>query len=175
MQLEAFLGHWRQFLHTDAHYKQSAIVAQPTDACLLSEHEARNAGHLIQLCVYTKDNFHVQLEAFLGHWRQFLQPKHGLVFSQLNGAPVTMQAVYKIFNTSAFRISGKKTNPHLVRDMVVTYLRLVSTIRLAITDPSPSSGQRRPSCPSVRPSFHTEGQPRASRCCLGPTFSDVGI
>ena len=65
----------------------------------------------------------MQLEAFLGHWRQFLQPRHSLVFSQLNGVPMTMQAVYKIFHTSAFRISGKKTNPHLVRDMVVTYLR----------------------------------------------------
>ena len=65
----------------------------------------------------------MQLEAFLGHWRQFLQPQHSLVFSQLNGAPMTMQAVYKIFHTSAFRVSGKKTNPHLVRDMVVTYLR----------------------------------------------------
>ncbi|CAL5226027.1 g8835 [Coccomyxa viridis] len=64
-----------------------------------------------------------ELEAFLGHWRQFLQPQHSLVFSQLNGAPMTMQAVYKIFHTSAFRVSGKKTNPHLVRDMVVTYLR----------------------------------------------------
>ena len=64
-----------------------------------------------------------QLEAFLGHWRQFLQPQHSLAFSQLNGKPLTEQGVHKIFYTSAFRISGKKTNPHLVRDMVVTYLR----------------------------------------------------
>jgi hypothetical protein len=64
-----------------------------------------------------------QLEAFLGHWRQFLQPQHSLAFSQLNGKPLTEQGLHKIFYTSAFRISGKKTNPHLVRDMVVTYLR----------------------------------------------------
>ncbi|BDA51332.1 hypothetical protein COCOBI_18-2090 [Coccomyxa sp. Obi] len=64
-----------------------------------------------------------ELEAFLGHWRRFLQPAHGLVFSQLNGKPLTEQGLHKIFYTSAFRISGKKTNPHLVRDMVVTYLR----------------------------------------------------
>ena len=32
-----------------------------------------------------------QLEAFLGHWRAFLQPQHGLVFSQLNGAPLSVQ------------------------------------------------------------------------------------
>jgi hypothetical protein len=65
----------------------------------------------------------LQLEAFLGYWRQFLRPDHSLVFSQLNGAPLTVQGLGKIFYTSAFRISGKKTNPHLVRDMVVTYLR----------------------------------------------------
>ena len=65
----------------------------------------------------------LQLEAFLGRWRAFLQPKHALLFSQLNGAPLTVQGVYKVFQTSAFRISGKKTNPHLVRDMVVTHLR----------------------------------------------------
>ncbi|EIE19955.1 hypothetical protein COCSUDRAFT_19015 [Coccomyxa subellipsoidea C-169] len=64
-----------------------------------------------------------ELEAFLGHWRQFLQPAHNLVFSQLNGKPLTEQGLHKMFQTSAFRISGKKTNPHLVRDMVVTYLR----------------------------------------------------
>lgn len=64
-----------------------------------------------------------QLEAFLGHWRQFLQPQHSLAFSQLNGKPLTEQGLHKMFYTSAFRISGKKTNPHLVRDMVVTYLR----------------------------------------------------
>ena len=65
----------------------------------------------------------MQLEAYLGRWRAFLQPKHALLFSQLNGAPLTVQGVYKVFQTSAFRISGKKTNPHLVRDMVVTHLR----------------------------------------------------
>ena len=64
-----------------------------------------------------------QLEAFLGHWRAHLRPAHGLAFSQLNGAPLTAQGVHKLFYSSAFRITGKKTNPHLVRDMVVTYLR----------------------------------------------------
>ena len=65
----------------------------------------------------------LQLEAFLGHWRAHLRPAHGLVFSQLNGAPLTAQGLHKLFYSSAFRITGKKTNPHLVRDMVVTHLR----------------------------------------------------
>ena len=33
------------------------------------------------------------------------------------------RALGKLFYTSAHRITGKKTNPHLVRDMVVTHLR----------------------------------------------------
>ena len=86
----------------------------------------------------------LQLEAFLGRWRAFLQPRHALLFSQLNGAPLTVQGVYKVFQTSAFRISGKKTNPHLVRDMVVTHLRcpwLAPSLRLY---------KQRSLCPGLR-------------------------
>ena len=34
-----------------------------------------------------------------------------------------MQSVHKIFSVAAFRLSGKKLNPHLVRGMVITHLR----------------------------------------------------
>ena len=37
--------------------------------------------------------------------------------------PLTMQSVHKIFSVAAFRLSGKKLNPHLVRGMVITHLR----------------------------------------------------
>ena len=85
----------------------------------------------------------LQLEAFLGRWRACLQPKHALLFSQLNGAPMTVTGVYKVFQTSAFRISGKKTNPHLVRDMVVTHLRCLFWLR--------SPHEQRTSCPVLPP------------------------
>lgn len=31
--------------------------------------------------------------------------------------------MYRLFSTTAYRLTGKKCNPHLVRDSVVTYLR----------------------------------------------------
>lgn len=40
-----------------------------------------------------------------------------------NGKPMTEQAVHKVFSTTSFRLTGKKCNPHLVRDSIVTYLR----------------------------------------------------
>ena len=40
-----------------------------------------------------------------------------------NGAPLTDKSMYKLVWTTAFRITGKKLNPHLIRDSVVTHLR----------------------------------------------------
>ena len=90
------------------------------NCCIVQAPCANRLGRRPTLC---GDLWGAQLEAFLGHWRAHLRPAHGLVFSQLNGAPLTVQGVHKLFYSSAFRITGKKTNPHLVRDMVVTYLR----------------------------------------------------
>ena len=108
-----------------------------------------------------------QLEAFLGHWRAFLRPQHSLVFSQLNGAPLTAQGLGKLFYTSAHRIAGKKTNPHLVRDMVVTHLRRAAPL-------SPLTRNRNPPallCPldaSSRPLFRPlPAAPTGSRRTLG--------
>ncbi|GAB4819278.1 hypothetical protein N2152v2_006324 [Parachlorella kessleri] len=64
-----------------------------------------------------------ELEAFIAKWRAELQPHHNLLFSQKNGQPMTQQAVHKVFTTTAYRLTGKKCNPHLIRDSVVTYLR----------------------------------------------------
>jgi hypothetical protein len=40
-----------------------------------------------------------------------------------NGEPFTDKSLYKLFWTTAYRLTGKRTNPHLVRDSIVTYLR----------------------------------------------------
>ena len=40
-----------------------------------------------------------------------------------NGAPLTDKSMYKLVWTTAFRITGKKLNPHLIRDSVVMHLR----------------------------------------------------
>eukprot|EP00884_Botryococcus_braunii_P009276 jgi/Botrbrau1/1834/Bobra.146_1s0029.2 len=73
--------------------------------------------------LYLAPHLYPELEAFIHRWRAALQPKHDFLFSQRNGAPMTTQGLYKVFYTTSFRLTGKKTNPHLVRDSIVTYLR----------------------------------------------------
>ncbi|KAK9843821.1 hypothetical protein WJX81_007539 [Elliptochloris bilobata] len=63
------------------------------------------------------------LEAFLDRWRTELKPTHAFVFTARSGAPLTAQAVHRLFVSTCYRLTGKKTNPHLVRDMIVTHLR----------------------------------------------------
>ena len=64
-----------------------------------------------------------ELGAYLSTWRAALAPNHRFVFTSKHGEPLTGQAVHRIFERASFRITGKKLNPHLVRDMIVTHLR----------------------------------------------------
>lgn len=64
-----------------------------------------------------------ELESFVYEWRAELNPSHNLLFTQKNGQPFTDKQLYKLFWTTAYRITGKRCTPHLVRDSIVTYLR----------------------------------------------------
>lgn len=64
-----------------------------------------------------------ELDAFVAKWRASLAPTHGLLFTQKDGKPLTDKSLYTLFWKAAFRLTGKRTNPHLVRDMIVTHLR----------------------------------------------------
>lgn len=64
-----------------------------------------------------------ELEAWLDHYRAELNPDHTYVFTQKNGRPPTDNFIYKTFSNACFRLSGKRTNPHMVRQMIVTHLR----------------------------------------------------
>ena len=57
-----------------------------------------------------------------GH-RAALAPTHDFVFSRPNGSPWTVSELSRTFSRASLRLTGKKTNPHLVRDMVVTHVR----------------------------------------------------
>ena len=57
------------------------------------------------------------LEAFLDRWRRELGPRHDRVFSRLNGEPLTEQGVHRIFTSVSHRLTSKRLNPHLIRDM----------------------------------------------------------
>lgn len=55
--------------------------------------------------------------------RAELAPQHSFLLTRVNGLPMTDKALYGMFVNSARGRTGKATNPHLVRDMVVTHLR----------------------------------------------------
>ena len=64
------------------------------------------------------------VDAFIATWRPHLRPAHPYLFSKRNGAaPLAQQDVSRIFSNTCWRLAGKRTNPHLIRDMVVTHLR----------------------------------------------------
>ena len=55
--------------------------------------------------------------------RAELRPSHPFLFSRACGLPLTGNALYDMFTNAAQRRTGKATNPHLIRDMIVTHLR----------------------------------------------------
>lgn len=57
-----------------------------------------------------------------GH-RAALSPSHALVFSRPNGEPWSVSELSRTFSRTAMRLTGKKTNPHLIRDMIITHVR----------------------------------------------------
>ncbi|KAG2482265.1 hypothetical protein HYH03_018808 [Edaphochlamys debaryana] len=65
-----------------------------------------------------------ELEEFIGTWRQHLNPQHSLLFTKRDGSgPLSVGELSRSFSLNAFRLTGKKVNPHMVRDMIVTYAR----------------------------------------------------
>jgi len=65
------------------------------------------------------------IDDFINHWRDCLnRNEHNYLFIQpRTGAPLTQDSVYQIVVRSCYKYTGKRTNPHLLRDMVVTYIR----------------------------------------------------
>lgn len=63
------------------------------------------------------------LENFVDNYRQHLNPQHDFLFSRKNGQPLNDASIYRLFTSTSMRLTGKRTNPHLVRDMIVTHLR----------------------------------------------------
>lgn len=67
--------------------------------------------------------FYPELEAFIATWRAELAPEHDFLFTQANGRPFTDKQFSKFFMVAAYRITGKRLTPHMVRDSIVTHLR----------------------------------------------------
>ena len=64
------------------------------------------------------------IDDFIHRWRSFLLPKTDHLFCQVRtGQPLTQDSVYQIVARTCFQYTGKRTNPHLLRDMIVTHVR----------------------------------------------------
>jgi hypothetical protein len=64
------------------------------------------------------------IDDFLQRWRPCLKPTGQHFFVQpRTGNSFTQDTLYSIVARSCFKHTGKKTNPHLLRDMIVTHVR----------------------------------------------------
>jgi len=64
------------------------------------------------------------IDDFLKRWRPCLCPTAEQFFVQpRTGNPLTRDSVYQIVGRSCYQYTGKRTNPHLLRDMIVTHVR----------------------------------------------------
>jgi len=68
-------------------------------------------------------NLNGHLDEYCKNWRHHFKPNHNYLFSARNGKALTTASFSELFVNTIERLSGKKTNPHLIRDMIVTHLR----------------------------------------------------
>ena len=67
------------------------------------------------------------LDEFVEIWRPRLRPMTSFLFVQaLTGKPLTGDSVYQRVSDSCYKYTGKRTNPHLLRSMIITHVREVS-------------------------------------------------
>ena len=61
---------------------------------------------------------------FVERWRPVLKPSSAFLFVQpRSGKPLTRDSVYQIVSRACYQHTGQRTNPHLLRDMIVTHVR----------------------------------------------------
>ena len=64
------------------------------------------------------------IDEYLKYWRPYLEPSSNHFFvGPQTGKPMTVEGVRYLVGKACFDHTGKKTNPHLLRDMIVTHVR----------------------------------------------------
>lgn len=64
------------------------------------------------------------LEAWLNQWRSLFSPTHQFVFTHENGKPYRKASdLSNIIRRATYRLTGKLTTAHLIRHMLITYLK----------------------------------------------------
>jgi hypothetical protein len=65
------------------------------------------------------------LEEWLNRWRAVFKPHHNFVFTQKNGKPYPNAGSFgSVLQQAARRLTGKAVTPHMLRHMLITYLKL---------------------------------------------------
>jgi len=64
------------------------------------------------------------IDDYLKYWRPYLNPSSDRFFvGPSTGKPLTVEGTRYLIGKACFDHTGKKTNPHLLRDMIVTHVR----------------------------------------------------
>ena len=64
------------------------------------------------------------LQDFIDNYRPVLNPQTNKLFVQpRTGRPFTQDSVYQIVSRICYKHTGKRTNPHLLRDIIVTHMK----------------------------------------------------
>ena len=64
------------------------------------------------------------LDDFVQHWRPCLEPlTNCLLVQSRTGKPMTSDSIFQRVSRSCFKVTGRKVNPHLLRDILVTHVR----------------------------------------------------
>lgn len=64
------------------------------------------------------------IDNYISQWRSVLNPTcNNLFVQQTTGNALTGDCIYKIVTRACYKYTGKKTNPHLLRDIIVTHVR----------------------------------------------------
>lgn len=64
------------------------------------------------------------IDDFIERWRPCLRPLTDALFVQpRTRKPLTQDSVYQIVARNCYSCTGKRTNPHLLRDMIVTHIK----------------------------------------------------
>ena len=64
------------------------------------------------------------IDDYLKYWRPYLKPSSDHFFvGSTTGKPLTVESVRYLVSKACYEHAGKKTNPHLLRDMIVTHVR----------------------------------------------------
>lgn len=74
--------------------------------------------------IQLREDLSLAIDDFIENWRSALEPSTDFLFAQSRtGKPLTANGIFQRVSRCCFNYGGKRTNPHLLRDMIVTYVR----------------------------------------------------